>query len=761
MIRRSLDSIVRFLFLRVLPVFLVLAVPFLGYFVWTEAQRVRRAFGERNWSVPSRVYARSVELYPGRTVDQSDLTEKLRDRQYVRADTPDQPGEYSSTESGVTVHLRSFRFPDGSEPARTVHFDFSGSAVDEIRRPDSDTATLDVVRLEPLRIGSFFSHRYEDWVPLTYDEIPPLLRKTLIEVEDQRFRDHAGLDLIGILRAMTANILAGEIVQGGSTLTQQLVKNRFLGNQRTLRRKAREALLALLTEWYFDKETILQAYVNEVYMGQLGKKSIQGFGKAGRYYFGVPVRDLTPGQTATLVGLIRGPSVYNPRRNPDLARKRRNFVLERMEETGFIDGDEYRRSRDRPLRLAPRESVSLTPYPDFLELVKRRLRRDFPDRELNKRGLRVFTTLVPETQEALQESVRTRLDRLNERSADPEKPLQAAMVSARVRTGEVTGLVGGRRIGYPGFNRALSPRRSVGSVIKPAVYLTALKQPDRYSLLTRIRDEAFSLVPEGDTQPWGPTNYNDTFHGNVPLVESLTHSYNVGTTRLGLELGYTEVFETLRELGLEEEFKSHPSVFLGTSSLSPLEVTQMYQTLAGRGYHAPLKAVRGVLTPEGESIRRNPLELRRTVDPAAVYTVNNVLKRVTRVGTARSLREQLPSSLELAGKTGTTQRYRDSWFSGFSRNRVMTVWVGHDDDSPTGLSGAGGALKLWGEAARRLNVRSIRSRPPEGVEMVPVDTESWWPSEGRCENEVRLPFVEGSRPDTLAPCAATRTFPFF
>lgn len=732
-----------------------------GTFVWGYASKVRGAFGRRNWSVPSRVYARPPELYPNKKTSMETIARKLGHRQYVKTDTATQSGQYSTGPSELTVALRSFRFLDGPVPARKIKITFRNNRIASLRELKSDTPDrLNIVRLEPLKIGTFFTHRYEDWVPLTYEETPELLRKTLLMIEDQRFYEHIGLDFQGITRAAIANIMAGEIVQGGSTLTQQLVKNRFLGNQQTLWRKFREAILALLTEWYFDKKTILQAYINEAYMGQLGKKSIQGFGKASRYYFGIPVGELTPDQIATLVGLIRGPSLYNPRRNRSLARKRRNFVLNRMREAGLITEKNYRNYRKQPLELAPKESISLTPYPDFLELVKQRLRRDFRSDELRQRGLRVYTTLIPETQRALQQTVKSKLPEINRRSANPASKLQTAIVASRVKTGEVTGLLGGRRIGYPGFNRALSPRRSVGSVIKPSIYLTALRQPEDYTLVSQLADTAFTMTPEGDTKPWSPKNYSKTLHDTVPMFEALTNSYNVATARLGLELGFDPVFETLRQLGIKKNLATHPSLFLGTSSLSPFQVTQMYQTLAGRGYHAPLKAVRGILTRTGTSLKRNPLELRRTLKTGPVYLVNHVLRRVTRVGTAQSLRNQLPQGLEVAGKTGTTQRYRDSWFAGFSRNRAITVWVGHDDNSPTGLTGASGALKLWGDIARRLNVKSLSTNPPPSVEMVPVDTTSWLPSKGRCENQIELPFIRGSQPDKLAPCARNDSFFF-
>ncbi len=725
-----------------------------AYGLWSINQQVRSAFGEENWADPSRVYARAPELYPGKPYSTETFESQLKERMYVRSRTPDQSGEYRKDGQTFLVHLRGFEHFDEPEPRRRVEFVFGEGRVRSVRavNPDGER-NPGSVRLEPIEIGTFHPTRYQDWVPVRYEEIPTLLRETLVMVEDRRFYDHFGLDPIGILRALVENIQQGRIVQGGSTLTQQLVKNRFLGNQQTLWRKAREAVYALVTEWHYDKETILQAYVNEVYVGQLGRASIHGFGKASQYFFGTTVEELTPNQMAMIVGLIKGPSTYDPRDHPDRAVDRRNLILEQMREEDLIEPNEFERYAGRSLNLAPRDAISLSPYPDFVDLVKRRLEEEYSSEELRAGGLRVFTTLIPETQRAIQSGVSEVLPGLETDQGIEEGTLETGVVIVRAQTGEITGLIGSRDPGTPGFNRAVSLHRPVGSVIKPAVYLTALKNPESYSLLTRLEDEPLEYSAEGDTTVWSPGNFDGEFHGEIPLLQGLVNSRNAATARLGIELGSTSVHQTLVQLGIDrEELHEYPSLYLGAVDLSLMDVAQMYQTLANQGYRAPLKAVLGVTTRSGERLEQRDQELERTVDPVPAHLIDTALTRTVSHGTGQALDRYL-SGTTVAGKTGTTQGFRDSWFAGYSRNRTMVAWIGRDDYSPTGLTGATGALRLWGDLGRRLDVQSIRARQPEGVETMLVDRESWLPSEGNCEEEIELPVVPGSGPEERAPCA--------
>ncbi len=720
------------------------------WLAWLDV-RVRGAFSGEELPGPSRVYARPLELYSGRKLTLEAFRRALDRRGYVPVEAVRRTGQFAVSGSRVTVGLRAFRFLEETRSGRRLHVTFSGSEVTGLRDAENG-GSVPVVRLAPLRIGTFYGPRYGDRVPLSLEDVPELLQRTLLLVEDRNFFDHVGLDPEGILRALWANLRAGAVVQGGSTLTQQLVKSRFLYSDRTLWRKFQEAVMALLVEWHYEKSTILRAYFNEVYLGQRGNRPVRGVGRAARMYFGTTPDELRPDQIALLVGMIRAPSRYNPRRHPQRARKRRNLVLNLMGDHGLIEPKTRRRALDSPLKLAPKGEAD-APYPDFLNLVQQRLRRDFRDEELQRRGLSIFTTLSARAQRAVESAVPEVTQRLEKRRDVPEESLQAAVVVTRIQTGEVLALLGGRTPGYPGFNRAVRANRPIGSLVKPAVYLTALSRPDSYTLVSTVRDDTFTIKQPGDTRAWSPRNFSGEYHGEVPLVMALAHSYNVATARLGLSLGVPMVLGTLRDLGVDPGVRPVPSVLLGAVPLSPLEVSQMYQTLASGGYRAPMRVVRGVRTADGEPLERDSLELRRVVGEGPAYLVREGLRRVTREGTARGLRRGLPEGLRFAGKTGTTQDFRDSWFAGFTRTRLMTVWMGRDDFGPTGLTGARGAGRIWTAVARRLPLRSLRDRPPDGVREVWVDRESWLPSDGQCPRETKLPFIEGSIPDRRAPCA--------
>lgn len=714
--------------------------------------RIYGAFGREDLPGPSRVYSRPLELYSGKHYSLPELKQALHRRGYVAVKEVRQSGQFAIHGARVVVGLRKFRFLDGLRSRRTLVVLFHGDRVAGLRDAESG-GSVPVIRLAPLPIGTFYGVIYGDRVPVHLDEVPGLLRRTLMVVEDRDFYDHFGLDPEGILRALWVNLRSGGIVQGGSTLTQQLVKSRFLSNRRTWVRKIQEAIMALLVEVHYDKETILQAYVNEVYLGQRGDRPIRGFGRASRFFFGTSLDELRPEQIALLVGMIKAPSHFNPRRHPERARRRRDVVLSLMKEHGLIDSGTMRRARSASLRLAPKENSANSPYPDFLHLVRRRLRRDFRREDLQSRGLKIYTTLSPSTQEAVERTVSEAIPHLEAARDLPEDFLQTGVVVTRIQTGEVTALLGGRTPGYPGFNRAVESSRPIGSLIKPAIYLTALSRPDSYTLVTRIQDRPFSVEQPGETQPWSPENFSGDYHDTVPLIQALAHSYNAATARLGMRIGVRHVLKTLDVLGVKSSVPPLPSVLLGSVSLSPFQVSQMYQTLANGGYRAPLKVVRGVLSPEGERLGRRSLELERVTDPGPPYLVNRALHHVTEDGTARGIRRRLAESIRFAGKTGTTQDFRDSWFVGFARSRLMTVWVGQDDFQSTELTGARGAGRIWAGVANRLPLRSRRLQPPSGVRKVWIDRESWLPSGHDCPHEIQLPFIRGSVPEQTAPCA--------
>lgn len=726
--------------------------------------QVRARFEGARWTLPAKVYADPLTLHAGKHLPPEALIEALRRQGYAPDDDLDGPGRYHRTPAGIELHTRAFAFWDGMQAAQKVRVRFTGNRVNALEDLGSTAADPTLLRLDPLLIGSIHPAKAEDRILLQLAEAPPLLVAGLIMVEDQRFLRHHGISLKGIARAAWANLQAGRVVQGGSTITQQLVKNFYLNNRQSLSRKAKEALMALLLDAHYGKEAILEAYINEVYLGQDGSRAIHGFGLASYFYFQKPLQELNTHEIALLIAVVKGPSYYNPRRYPARAEKRRDLVLEIFHRAGFIDADELRVARNRPLDVTAKAPRGTTQYPAFIDLVRHQLHGQYRDRDLTEEGLRIFTTLDPAAQAVVETRVSGGLKDLERGRGIEADSLQTAAVVTSVEGGRVLALVGGRNARFAGFNRALNAQRPVGSLIKPVVYLTALDRPRSYNLLTPLDDSPLEVrLPNGDV--WQPTNYDRESHGEaVPLHAALTHSYNQATARLALNLGLPSVVETLKALGYPGDPPPLPSLALGAVEMSPLEVAQLYATLAAGGYYTELKAIRAVTTREGKPLNRYPLRIKRVFDEQSVYLLNWILQRVVQHGTARSARYTLPSDLDVAGKTGTTDDLRDSWFAGFAEDLVTVVWIGYDDNRAGQLTGAGGALQLWVRTMRDLKPRSYRPLQPRGIETVPLvleiedqeNTERAWDRLRAlirdCDLAVEVPFIAGSMPASLEPC---------
>lgn len=711
---------------------------------------IRTEFEGRKWDLPSRVYGRPLELYPGLPITAQMLRTELAVAGYNEATPPGRPGQFSANGSRFTIHKREFSFPDGPEPVQQFNVEVAGEQVVGLSDGRSGQA-LSLVRLDPAEIASIYPLLREDRTLVRLEDVPPLLVTGLQAVEDRNFKHHHGIDPRGIGRALLANIRAGRAVQGGSTLTQQLVKNYFLNADRTVVRKFNEAIMAVLLEWHYDKSEILEAYINEVFLGQQGSTAIHGFARGSRFYFDQPLDRLEPAEFALLIGLIKGPSYYNPRRHPERALARRNAVLRMLAETGLLTPEQAEAAAARPLGVVAQPPGHGQKYAAFIQLVRRQLAREFEEEDLKTEGLSIFTTLAPSEQAAAQAAVTAGLEQLGRDGLS--NTLQGAMVVADVASGEIRAVVGGRRPGEGGFNRALDARRQIGSVIKPLVYLLALEHQSEYNLATRLQDRPITLqLPNG--QQWSPSNYDDRSHGEVSLLEALTHSYNQATVRLGLELGVTQLLHRIRQLGVAAEIAAVPSVFLGAAELTPVEVAQLYQPLAANGYSVPLRAVVAVQTPGGESLTRYPLRLMPQPRREAIAVLNYALTRVVSDGTARELPALLGKPAAVAGKTGTTNDKRDSWFVGYTRNRLAVTWVGEDDNRPAGVSGSNAAMRLWARYFRETPVEAVELRLPDGAHWAWVDVQSGALSAEDCAGAAMLPFVDGSEPRARTACLA-------
>ena len=708
--RQSKGRVRRLLFVTV--AFAVLCS--LAYVALLNLQ-VRNQFEGRRWALPARVFARPLEVYPEQALSPEALIQELKLLRYRRSSGSFSPGVYQQNGNRVIVHTRGFPFWDGDEPERRVRVEFRNNVVANVRDLKRNSK-VDLMRIEPVPIANIYPYHQEDRMLVRLENVPHLLIQGLIAVEDRHFYDHHGLDFLAMARAVLVNLRAGRTVQGGSTLTQQLVKNYFLSNERTLWRKFNEAIMAVLLEWHYSKDEILEAYINEVYLGQDKQRAIHGFALASQFYFERRLSDLAPDQIALLVALVKGPSYYNPRKYSQRARERRNLVLRILGEQGYLDSADIKRAVKQRLGVTPKAPSGTTPFPAFLQLVREQLQEDYRDDDLRSEGLMIFTTLDPLVQVKAERAMKRRLARLEKGQASTAGELQAAVVITRVGTGDVVALVGGRDPQFAGYNRALDARRPVGSLLKPFVYLTALSQPQQYTLSTRVDDSPLRLTLAKD-RVWSPHNYDHKHHGQVTLKDALVQSYNVATARLGLALGIENVARDLRHFGVQRALPEYPSLVLGAADLSPFEVSKLYQTLASGGYRVPLIAIREVMTHEGELLQRYPLRLRQTANPAAVYLLTVALHEVTRYGTAKALGNLLPETLKVAGKTGTTNDSRDSWFAGFSAEHLGVVWVGRDNNKPTGLTGATGAMQVWADIMRTIPTASLAmSRPvPQGL----------------------------------------------
>lgn len=674
-----------------------------GWVLWLNA-RVVNQLNDFSWAIPAQVYSRPLELYAGAPVSLQQLTSELTSLGYRQGST-DRAGYFRVRGQQVDIHTRGFEFADAPEPARRVSVSFANRQVSRLEGGS-------LVRIEPALIGTLLPGSGEDRQLLTAAQTPPLLSQGLIAVEDRRFDQHFGVDPRGLARAMWANVTAGRVVEGGSTLTQQLVKNLFLDRSRTLVRKLNEAAMALLVDWHYDKDFILQAYINQVYLGQIGRRAIHGFSKASLYWFARPIDELNPSELALLVGMVKGPNAYHPRRNPQRALERRNAVLGVWLREGLLSQAQHARETQRGLGVSAQAGHLQGRYPGFMRQVREELNQSYSPEDLQTQGLRVFTTLDPWVQSGLQDSLRNRLTGFEKNGRGQN--LQGAGVVMAAGTGEVLAMVGDRNGSGVGFDRATQSKRPVGSLLKPLVYLHAFEQG--MNALTPISDTPVS-IKTADGQ-WQPQNYDESFEGQIPLFYGLSKSKNLAAVNLAQQLGFDAVAQSARKAGVNVA-SDRPSWILGGHSMSTFEVVQLYATFANDGFWVAPKLIRAVLTPNGQQASRYSTDPQRRLPSGSVYQLQQVLAQVMSSGTGQFIGERLgrPS----AGKSGTSNDQRDSWFAGFDSHNVTAVWVGVDDNSPTRLTGSSGAGLVWLDTMRRLNGTGLNFRQPQDIELRWVD----------------------------------------
>ena len=684
----------------------------LSYILWLD-YRIHEEFEGSKWTVPARVYSKPYDLYTGQALSIIDLLQALQTNNYQQVSEISGPGHYYHQNNRIDVYLREFDYWDehvGANPYRIV---FEDNVIRQIIDLGSQMSSA-IIRLEPVLIGKIYPDHNEDRILVTMAEVPDFLVNALISVEDRSFFSHFGVDIKGILRAFWVNLRERKLSQGGSTLTQQLVKNYFLTQQQTLTRKLNELIMSLLLERRYEKTEILSAYLNEVYLGQNGARAIHGFGTSAEFYFNMPLDELRRDQLALLVGLVQGASFYNPRRSPDRAIVRRNLVLRLMFDQGHIDHDIFSTMQNRPLDVAIKPGGSQSGYHTFLDLAKRQLLVDYKLEDLKNEGLRIYTTLDTMVQDKLNSAVSGRLSNLEQQRNLQQTSLQSASVLINPANGEVLAINGGRNNAISGFNRALDAKRPIGSLIKPFIYLTALSNPRQFSLSSILQDKKISLTQEDGT-PWTPDNYDQEEHGNISLLEAMINSYNLATVRLGMEIGLENIISTLKLSGITSTIPAYPSLLLGAIELSPFEVTQMYQTLANGGYQVPLNSIREVLDRNGQPLQRRSLNVSKALNEEEVFLINYMLTKVVEFGTARQLPKLYGEDIRLAGKTGTTNESRDSWFAGFGDNILAVSWLGRDDNQPTPFTGASGAMRIWVDIMQSVSLNPLNLISPPNI----------------------------------------------
>jgi penicillin-binding protein 1B len=718
--------------------FIVLVVTGTALYAARALSRFERVEARRS----TLLYAAPPILKSGVSVTALDLAGLLGRLGYRETKGAGGPGQFARTDGAWDIRV------DGTAAGR-VTLSVAGNRITRLRRGGAD---VESVALPPELLASAGADMGESIRPVRLADVPADLRAAVLATEDVRFYEHGGLDPRGILRAMWTNVRKGRVAEGGSTITQQLVKSRLLTPERTLSRKIHEALLSTVLEWRYGKDQIFEAYLNEVYLGQSGGSSVRGIGAAARAYFGKEVHQLTLPEAALLAGMIRAPNSYSPVSNPERARERRDVVLARMRELDKISEADYRKARKEPVRARKAPADGLT-APYFVDYVRAELERATDVELANQHGLRVYTTLDPVLQRLAEAAVVRGLDRLETsrprlRRKNQEERLQAAMIVLDPASGQVRALVGGRDYRTSQFNRAVLAHRQPGSAFKPFVYLAAItprRDGPLFTAASMLDDSPLTMVVDG--KPWTPKNYDERYQGPVTVRRALEGSINTATVRLAQAVGLPAVIDTARALGVEGDLKPVPALALGVFEITPLQLARAYLPLANGGL-APAGGVVDTLTDDaGAALWSASRESRPVIGAPEAYVVTSLLEGVINAGTGAAARSLgVPGAV--AGKTGTTNEGRDAWFVGYSRNLLALVWIGFDDGTPAGLSGAEGALPIWSEFMRQaLDVYPAGPfAEPTGITHAKIDLTNGRTATAYCPLVATEVFLAGTEP---------------
>jgi penicillin-binding protein 1B len=711
----------------------VLAVSGIIYASFDAGDEIRKLKEGPIWHIPSRIYSRPLRLAPGVDINRMGLMGRLDRLRYRSVSKITRPGEYARSAGAITLFIHDFSHAGEEHKAARVRLLIQDGRITGVVKPGTNVS-LGSALLEPEIITQIYDDLYEDRTIVKLNDCPRVLTNAIMCTEDRRFYSHHGVDIRSVFRAGISNIRHGEVTEGGSTITQQLVKNLFLNRKRVMSRKVKEIWIALAMEREYSKDQILEMYINEIYMGSYNHAGVCGMGRAARVLFDKNISDLTLPEAALMAGMIKAPNAYSPYNYPDKALARRNLVLSLMLEQGKITAKDCKKAKKTPLRVvAVKPRKRQAPY--FVDYILNSVRAQFPETVLQQGGYQIYTTLDMHMQNTAEVLLARNL-------GEKEKGIDGSVVVMDPRTGEILAMVGGKDYGVSQFNRAVSIRRQIGSLAKPIVYYTALKSG--YTLTSFLDDSPVSL-PQADGTNWEPSNFDKIPHGRVMLRDALAHSYNLATVHLGLNLGVANV---LLELGKVLPFtvsNTNPSVLLGAMECSPMEVSSLYSAFANNGNQVRPYALKAVADEGGAVIQAYPPTFPAPVlDPAVVYLLDDALREAVISGTAHDSKLYgMPQGA--CGKTGTTDDARDSWFVGFTPQMVVTVWLGADKYRSIGYTGAAGAMPIAAGILGRLSPPADWPLP-QGVIMCSVDPENgklanYWTSGG-----IKVPYLSNTQP---------------
>ncbi len=669
---------------------------------------ITKQFESLSWAVGAKIYARPLELFRDASFSKNQVLYELGLLNYRSVSEKPSRGQYSESDQSLWIGTRGHQYHDGIEPDRLIRIDFQALKI--VRIVDREGESIDLIRFEPIVLAQL-SGLHADRKIIKLDDLPPGFIEMLVAVEDRGYYDHYGVSIIAILRALATNILAGRFAQGGSTLTQQLVKNLYLTRERSLSRKALEAVYAILMDANFSKAEILEAYINEVFLGQWGSRAIHGFGTASQFYFGLPIDELTLEQQALLVALIKGPSAFNPRQFISRATERRNLVLSLAASQKIITDQESVLAKNAQLGVPAGPADRIGRFPGYISLVRRELANDYSNRQLAEAGLNVYTALDPQVHRGLMEGRKNILNDLKMTGLDPEGEIQLGTLMVDIPTGEIQAVLAGRD-NQTGFHRVLDARRQIGSLVKPFVVAAAVEENPRLHSGTLVRDEAISITDEKG-QTWSPQNYDRQEQGVVRLEDVIANSINQATVHLAYGLGLDSILDRISNYGIPVGPTKPPSTVLGVSEMSPYQVAARFQGLLNQGFIIPLKAVRAVVDEKGKELMRHRFQSSRIMTAEASVQVDHMMRMSTKAGTGRAFGNRYKE--DMASKTGTTDDGRDAWFVGADGRRLGVVWVGFDDNRKAGLIGSVSALPVISDAFQYIQ-RIDRSKAlPEGL----------------------------------------------